>query len=772
MKQTIRVNPEGLLRANRELKKNYGTKKALFNKLKEKQDQELYVGSSTISNFFNQKKIEVDAFKRICIALGLGEEWKEMSDFEDSDFEDSDSPVPQTVNPTLETQDNIDRLVQEKYEKVKTYYEKCYGTLKVLGMHKPRNIESVYTLVYFYIYAIRSFEFIDPLEQISNKVNSREFQFQYKDKQERITFVKNQQYLMVLGEAGTGKSTFLRKVGLEALKKDDCIPVLIEMKKIQDKNINLEKFIAEVFRICEVSEPEQFTSQALKSGKLLILLDGLDEVPKNFLTKAISEIETFVNKYDKNRFIVSCRTAAYHSTLHRFYDVEIAEFDDDQIQQFIYNWFNCEADEQANKADKFWELLQKPENSAVKMLAYTPLFLTYLCLIYDRFQNFLDNRSRLVKKVVRLLLEEWASQKLIDQDEIYPELHLEEQENLLSKIAYTSFESDRRLLNEDEIVQEIKTFLATKFNAPKYLNGRAVLTAITVQQGIFVERADKVFSFPYLPIHEYFTAKYIVDHNQLKKLVTEHLTNARWKEVFLYVSGLLDGGADDLLLLMEEEAQKHINIAKLQTLLNWAEQATTGSAGDFKPVEKRAVAIRIAMAIAHGDAYANTYADADACTYANTYADAYADACTNAYGNANTYAYIGAHPNAYVYINAIAENIARAINYTREFGELKIFNNVNLTMLIDEFRELETQIPDVKQPLEKRHIFFRRLHQTLLNAFKLSSDMIDLSSLEAKSLKNYLYANDLIIQCKKASLRVSPQTWEAIETRMLLVQSN
>ncbi|MCC5629391.1 hypothetical protein LC613_15480 [Nostoc sphaeroides CHAB 2801] len=47
--------------------------------------------------------------------------------------------------------------------------------------------------------------------------------------------------------------------------------------------------------------------------------------------------------------------------------------------------------------------------------------------------------------------------------------------------------------------------------------------------------------------------------------------------------------------------------------------------------------------------------------------------------------------------------------------------------------------------------------------------MINLFKEEAKALENYLYANYLIIQCKQAAVRVSPQTWEAIEARMLLV---
>ena len=50
----------------------------------------------------------------------------------------------------------------------------------------------------------------------------------------------NKQYLMVLGGPGVGKSTFLRKVGLEALKKKEgnfaheCIPVFIELKRFTE----------------------------------------------------------------------------------------------------------------------------------------------------------------------------------------------------------------------------------------------------------------------------------------------------------------------------------------------------------------------------------------------------------------------------------------------------------------------------------------------------------------------------------------------------------
>jgi hypothetical protein len=110
-----------------------------------------------------------------------------------------------------------------------------------------------------------------------------------------------------------------------------------------------------------------------------------------------------------------------------------------------------------------------------------------------------------------------------------------------------------------------------------------------------VERAEDVFSFSHLTLQEYLTAQYIDDHRQIEQLVAEHLTHRRWEEVFLLVAGLMRGGADELLLQMEKAAQAYINTPKLQALLMWAEQATSGSEGDIKPVAKRAAALCFAI---------------------------------------------------------------------------------------------------------------------------------------------------------------------------------
>ncbi|MEG5231995.1 hypothetical protein QUB18_25165, partial [Microcoleus sp. B3-D3] len=41
-----------------------------------------------------------------------------------------------------------------------------------------------------------------------------------------------------------------------------------------------------------------------------------------------------------------------------------------------------------------------------------------------------------------------------------------------------------------------------------------------------------------------------------------------------------------------------------------------------------------------------------------------------------------------------------------------------------------------------------------------------------RAVRVYLYANYLIIQCQEAAVRISPKTWEEIESRMLVVPDN
>jgi predicted NACHT family NTPase len=649
---------------------------------------------------------------------------------------------------------------QQATEAAKRYAEKYqsrYGWIKLLGMQQAVALESVYTTVRALDeLSIRRFESLEALEQSYRKNQKRRLQIRSSKNREGIEVANEHQFLMVLGAPGTGKSIFLRRVGLEALKgkngkfKHQCIPVFLELKRFETNSINLKKSIAEEFQNFGFPNSDEFATKALEQGKLIVLLDGLDEISTDQFGSAIEEIQNFVSRYDQNRFICSCRVASYNSSFQRFTDVELLDFDDVQIQQFIQSWFQSELDKQTETARKCWQVLNQPNHRAAKELAQNPLLLTFLCLIYNRIQDFPTNRATLYRKALDIFLDEWAAEKRVRPGEIYKGLNTDLEKVLLSEIAYQGFVKDRVFFTSQELIEQIKSFLSDTIDKPKYLDGRAVLDAIVIQQGILVERAEDIFSFSHLIFQEYLTAQYISqDYREVNKLVSRYLTEQRWREIFLIVSGLLRN-ADEMLELIETSAQKCVYSPKLKSLLIWAEKATNNSEAIFKVAAKRAVAIFFALALARTSNSALDFATSlsralDLARVLNFDLELTLDLVLGLDGD---------------------------LAIDPEIEKIKIFGNVELTVLIARLKALQARFPDSNQSEEVHQAFVERVHETWLNALQLKKEWIELSEDEAEALANYLYANELMVRCKEAAVRVSQQKWDAIEARMLTVQSD
>ena len=298
-------------------------------------------------------------------------------------------------------------------------------------------------------------------------------------------------------------------------------------------------------------------------------------------------------------------------------------------------------------------------------------------------------------------------------------------------------------------------------------------------------------AFSHLTLQEYLTAQYISQKDsRIQELVTKCLSERRWREVFLLVAGLKDD-AGELLKLMETATQQYINTPKLQNLLAWVKRVTDTTTGDIQPVGKRAMAIAyadyivhfakgniparsaLALTLIHNNVIPNAIniaiiANAIPKPIAITYAKAIAkiaDAYTTFRSLGISRQYDGNH--------AIASSIDDFIDYTRCSGKFQIYRDVNYSQLIatlEKFKQQIGEIPDEREPGagEVRQAFGKQIIQIWLKAFHITPKMLDLSESEMKALYNYFNANLLMVQCKEAAMRVSRETWEGIESRMLL----
>ncbi len=482
-----------------------------------------------------------------------------------------------------------------------TPYKKRHGQLQVfcVGMEAQRSVDDIYVVVQFL--AKRKATKHNSTEDVGKVFLQKGrgyFTSTSDERQDGMRVATNEQYLMVLGVPGVGKSTFLRKIGLEALKGEDgnfehqCIPVFLELRRFTKDPIDIEAWIINEFKVCGHPYPEQWANAKLEAGELLILFDGLDEVPKPNVSNVINKIRDFIDQYSQNRFIASCRVGAYKGEFTNFTVVEIADFDDSQIQGYINKWFASPSNREVETAQRCWQALNNPEHQATKALAQNPLSLALLCQVYEDSEDFPASQAILYEKILNIFSKKWTAEKHVSRDlPVSPYLAIPTVKDLLSEIAAENFKADRLVFSEDELIDQIQEFYQRRTNTSSNFDASGILDAILIDPGLFVEQANGIYSFFHLTFQEYLTANHFVKTQSIQNLASNHLHDDRYREIFLFTAGLM-GKVDNLLLAMEAETIEDINTLELEELFRWAEKITDGPNDRYDRIAKQLFAIR------------------------------------------------------------------------------------------------------------------------------------------------------------------------------------
>lgn len=91
------------------------------------------------------------------------------------------------------------------------------------------------------------------------------------------TFEKSN-YITVIGEGGSGKSTLVKHLFLRALGENKAIPVFIELRHLASEKNSIENHIKEKILEQKLSESTKILERMLTAGRFLFFLDGYDEI--------------------------------------------------------------------------------------------------------------------------------------------------------------------------------------------------------------------------------------------------------------------------------------------------------------------------------------------------------------------------------------------------------------------------------------------------------------------------------------------------------------
>jgi formylglycine-generating enzyme required for sulfatase activity len=394
--------------------------------------------------------------------------------------------------------------------------------------------------------------------------------------------------LLILGEPGAGKSTlldwlilvFCREIPQPALQNiGDLLPIYLPLRACADDERPLAQMMADATLLpLSLPAPDSFFADRLKSGRCLVLLDGLDEVIDQTARDRVAEkIKRLVRAYPNNRFVVTCRTAGWEERLlpAEFTRVLIRDFDPADTRRFVAGWYRAvltqkvlvqrvmseegrrramaDAERRADReAQALIETLE--DNLGLAELARNPMILSLIALVHSRRTKLPEGRAKLYQECLEILLEVWDRE---DKEFAADSMSLNAKETVLKQIAY---DFHHRAVTESD-AQHLERLIAPLLpDLDCSLSASEVLRQIEERSGILVERALDRYVFAHRTLQEYLTAKTLAAAPNRYGEILQHLHDEPWREVILLYVGLIDDATPLVRSILRQPDDESCNL--------------------------------------------------------------------------------------------------------------------------------------------------------------------------------------------------------------------
>jgi formylglycine-generating enzyme required for sulfatase activity len=141
-----------------------------------------------------------------------------------------------------------------------------------------------------------------------------------------------------------------------------------------------------------------------KEGRLVVLLDGLDEVPRGERRRAKELLHRLRARWPRSALVVTARPIGYEPFAEDFLEVEVLPLERGQRVELLASWLGGRRDPQAReRAER--ALRRLAGDRTLEELSGNPLYLTLIAFLVRRDLEPSANRTSLHDQALDLLLE-------------------------------------------------------------------------------------------------------------------------------------------------------------------------------------------------------------------------------------------------------------------------------------------------------------------------------------------------------------------------------
>lgn len=325
------------------------------------------------------------------------------------------------------------------------------------------------------------------------------------------------QFVTVIGEAGSGKSTMIKYFIVKAIDEKIGIPVKVELRYLNNyKGTVLEYIYDKIFKMRRISDNENIIGKLLLSGKFILFFDGFDELDSSQIEVRIKEIDEITSTYSKNKFIVTSRPHTAVEMLPIYHNYEVLGLTQIDIKEFINRQF--EGVEKISLQDNLLNNIEKGYYAEQVEYLSNPLLLSMFILTYQNNSSVPLIKSEFYKQVFDTLYTIHDSLSKLGYER--------EKKSGMSRKGFTDFLEIFSFLSFfEEYFTFSKEYIETIFekikNRRNQLNGEFQDVIYDLVVSICIFRVEgKFYVFPHRSLQEYFCANYISKmHHENKKRV-------------------------------------------------------------------------------------------------------------------------------------------------------------------------------------------------------------------------------------------------------------
>lgn len=347
---------------------------------------------------------------------------------------------------------------------------------------------------------------------------------------------------VILGGPGTGKTTLMKSLVTSIIKKhchkdlNDLVPVFVVLRNLAKNQQTVFDAIVSAFDQYHFPGADNFVRSSLDAGKMLIVLDGLDEVGANreFVVEQILRFTNHdVQRVHQNRLLVTCREHSYKTADLQDGIPEVLQvepFTNHHMRIFLEGW----PPHKGRSAIKLFGLIQ--DDNQLRDICRNPLLLTILTGLYLDTENFEvpSSRERFYQNAIDELLIRRPARRQIKQ-----QFNADDKRQILERVSLERLETVGRNEDPEELTQEsIRTRAEIVLRTDKF-DLHELLKEMVDINGIIKPAQENSYTCAHRTILEYFAAREAIRSRETKKVVDNFGGRPELIEVLYFYCGLL-----------------------------------------------------------------------------------------------------------------------------------------------------------------------------------------------------------------------------------------